>query len=671
MEPSTWEEVIETKECGLQNERVEVWGDEEGFALRIKDCFLEIGASQQADVDVWMVLLNAFRGPDGQKVVTLVETAQAFGYQNRQDVDNRAQRYRGAGNSIAGVLAPWLTPRRVLTPELQAAIESLAINYLQASAEELLHKLVAQGTIRREDAPCLNTIYDALEQADFHKLRQRVRRQLEDGSIQYKEDVLLARLFELLESQQELLEQSGLVHSAAVCSVEELKAMLPSKVAANLADQPPTPHTAFGYSVEVEDLHAFLFEPKADQSTARGPTCPDCHGEQTTKKSSQTRTLSCGKHKRQVSTETRRCGNPECERKVFTVSEKAKEFWLELSLQVLLHYAYFRSSFGRIASFYGMSKSTTYTLFCTFGRASVHAMLEVYGPGAHFSGVLVIDEKWIKIPKHFRAKGLKRKFAFGYVAVDPHTMDLVHCEVFENNNQEATKAFLWQLRAKGYRPIAIVTDGLESYATAIPEVFRNTTHHLCIWHFLRNVNDKLRKLFGEDARKLPAVKDLRKSISRIFACKDKRTAQKRFEAVLARREEFLTLHPRCAEILEALKRDYPKLVNCIGSRLIPKTTNAAELLIRQFAAHYKTMAGFETLEGARTQFQLFALVYRFTPFTDKARKAWRGLCPLEIAGYPVQDCRLYKMLRAPLADNIIELAVSPEHEGEQVASAAA
>lgn len=81
------------------------------------------------------------------------------------------------------------------------------------------------------------------------------------------------------------------------------------------------------------------------------------------------------------------------------------------------------------------------------------------------------------------------------------------------------------------------------------------------------------------------------------------------------------------------------------------------------------MAGFETLDGARTQLQLFALVCRFTPFTDKARNAWRGLCPLEIAGYPVKDGRLYKMLRAPLADNIIELAVSPE--GEEVVSAAA
>lgn len=124
----------------------------------------------------------------------------------------------------------------------------------------------------------------------------------------------------------------------------------------------------------------------------------------------------------------------------------------------------------------------------------------------------------------------------------------MHCEVFENNNHQATKAFLWQLRAKGYRPVAIVTDGLKSYATAIPEVFHNATHHLCIWHFRHNVNDKLRKLFGEDARKLPAVKDLRKSISRIFAGKDKRTAKKRFDAVLARREEFLALHPRSETI---------------------------------------------------------------------------------------------------------------------------
>ena len=111
------------------------------------------------------------------------------------------------------------------------------------------------------------------------------------------------------------------------------------------------------------------------------------------------------------------------------------------------------------------------------------------------------------------------------------------------------------------------------------------------------------------------------------------------------------------EIREALERDFPKLVNAIGSPHIPMTTNAAELVIRQFAMHYQTMAGFETFEGARLQLRLFALVYRFSPFTEKARSSWRGKCPLEIAGYEVQDFPLYKMLRRPLATNIIELAV--------------
>ena len=97
-----------------------------------------------------------------------------------------------------------------------------------------------------------------------------------------------------------------------------------------------------------------------------------------------------------------------------------------MSFTVLVLYTYFRASFGRIALFYRFSKARAYEFFCTFGRASAQAMLEVCGAGLHYSGVLVIDEKWVKIPKHFQAKGLKRKFAFAYLAVDPHTMDLVH-----------------------------------------------------------------------------------------------------------------------------------------------------------------------------------------------------------------------------------------------------
>jgi len=657
MAQPTWKDIEEGMECRFGNGKLELWGTEQEVAIRVKDGFLKVATTQQADLDVWMVLLNVLRDEAGGKLITLQATAEGFGYKHRQDVDNRMQRYRAAGNSITGVLAPWIERPWVLTPEVKTAIEELGVRDLRATGEEIRDALVARGVVESKEKISLGTIYDALGQADFNKLRVRLRGELEDGAVQYREAHLLRGLFELVQTQQELLEQNGIPEPASVLSVEELRAMLPSHTSDAAAQEPPAAQNAFGYPLTEDDLQAFLFDSPGERSTPDSVRCPDCDTAETTKKSSQETTLQCGTVAREVHVEKRRCSNDACSREAFTVSADAKTFWLETSVTVLLLYKYCRASFGRIARFYGFGKRRAYQLFCTFGRASVHAMLLAHGPRLQYSGVLVIDEKWVKIPKHFKAKGSTRKFAFAYMAVDPHTMDLVHCELFENNDYHCTKLFLLQLRSLGYRPLAIVTDGLQAYGTAIPQVFSGTTHHLCIWHHLHNLEDTLRDLFGKEYRGIPEVADLRKSIGRIFGCKDKRTARRRFEEVMARRSEFVAFRAECAKVFEALERDFPKLVNAIGSPHIPRTTNAAELVIRQFAMHYQTMAGFETLEGARLQLRLFALVYRFTPFTEKARPSWRGKCPLEIAGYEVQDLPLYKMLRTPLATNIIELAV--------------
>ena len=84
-------------------------------------------------------------------------------------------------------------------------------------------------------------------------------------------------------------------------------------------------------------------------------------------------------------------------------------------------------------------------------------------------------------------------------------------------------------------------------------------------------------------------------------------------------------------------------MNGIESDLIPTTNNTVELVIRRFDQHYQNFCGFDTLETAHLFLGVFEKVYRFTPFSQDAQPSIRGKCPLELAGYDVQN---YPILHA-------------------------
>jgi len=141
------------------------------------------------------------------------------------------------------------------------------------------------------------------------------------------------------------------------------------------------------------------------------------------------------------------------------------------------------------------------------------------------------------------------------------------------------------------------------------------------------------------------VETLREEINHIFDARTKRTAKRRYEKVLAQRENFVAQTPEAQAIFAFLERHWPKLVNGIESRHIPTTNNATEQVIRIFTQHYKTFCGFENIDSARLYLAVFEKVYRFTPFSDDAQKRIRGKCPLELAGYEVQKLPMTRLFR--------------------------
>ncbi|PDV96530.1 IS66 family transposase [Candidatus Chloroploca asiatica] len=141
---------------------------------------------------------------------------------------------------------------------------------------------------------------------------------------------------------------------------------------------------------------------------------------------------------------------------------------------------------------------------------------------------------------------------------------------------------------------------------------------------------------------------LLRQLKRIFWATTKRTAERRYEKVLALREVYVAAQPEVAPVFTSLEHHWPKLVNAIESERIPLTNNTTELVIRRFAQHYQNFCGFHSIETAERYLVVFEWCYRLTPFTHDAQQRIRGKCPLELAGYDVSTLPMAQLCRGQL-----------------------
>ena len=212
---------------------------------------------------------------------------------------------------------------------------------------------------------------------------------------------------------------------------------------------------------------------------------------------------------------------------------------------------------------------------------------------------------------------------------------MLHIAIHPYRTKASSHAFLLALHAKGYQPRVVVTDLWAEYETILADVFPQAVHHHCIFHALHRT---LRQLYGPDYRDTqPQVLALQEAIEAIFQARTRRTAQKRYEALMAQQEVYLAQLPDALPLFAFLQRHWPRLVNGIESKTIPRTNNAAELVIRRFDQHYQNFCGFESLQSAQLYLAVFEKVYRFTPFSQDAKPHLRGKCPLQLAGYDISQ----------------------------------
>jgi hypothetical protein len=348
------------------------------------------------------------------------------------------------------------------------------------------------------------------------------------------------------------------------------------------------------------------------------------------------------------------CDNPDCPYATFTHFPLGllpySPYPLEMRLKALQMYAWGRSSYRRTAEALGVTSGRAYQWTSAFGQELL-PVAALFGV-VRSSGVVGIDEKWVQVPdKAPRGSGRskipkRRRWMYVYLAVDVYTYDLLHIAIYTHNTADSTRTFLLALKAKGYKPRVIVTDLRKEYGPALQSVFSQSRHHECLFHAMQWTHRQLKDVYGSRyAETHPEAVQLKQQIKAALQAKTKRTAEKRYQQVMALREGYVDLTPEVAAVFDSLQRHWPRLVNAIESTIIPRTNNAVELVIRRFDQHYQNFCGFESLESARLFLGVFEKVYRFTPFTQDAQERVRGKCPLELAGYEVsklpmaQTCR--------------------------------
>jgi len=405
---------------------------------------------------------------------------------------------------------------------------------------------------------------------------------------------------------------------------------------AGLQAQPP--REAVPWLRRVEQV---LFAPDAEVA-AEGVCCPDCGSSHVGRKGRKARLKKFVDEQGQVQevpVYRYRCYNSECPRESFTVFPPGLVPYsrqrFEVHVLALQMYAWGYSTYRRTGEALGIASMTAYRWVSAFGYRLL-PVAALFGL-VKSSGVCGVDEKWVQVPKNNKPAGDHRKWMYVYMAADAYTYDLLHIAIYPHNNSESARAFLLALRAKGYHPRVVVTDLRRDYGPAIAQVFPQAQHHECLFHAAQHWHAQLAKIYGWDAlRQDPSVIALRRAFDETLQARTKRTAQRRYEQLMAQRDSWIKQQPELASVFASLEAHWPKLLNGIESDLIPTTNNTVELVIRRFDQHYQNFCGFDSLASAEQFLAVFERIYRFTPFSEDAQPRIRGRSPLQLAGYAVE-----------------------------------
>lgn len=527
----------------------------------------------------------------------------------------------------------------VLTLDVQQRIIDTWVQFPWWGAQQLRAHLKAQG----EEIP-LKQVQQAARESGWSVLREALRRVyvINPQSFRPRDEWLVRQLLAQIQKLVERLEQlDGLTPEERI-PVADLQALN-----AEVGLGPAPARTPLPWMLHLEHVLFGHWEPVSDDAVR----CLYCGTTDVSRKSRTPRAkryVDAQGNEQTVEVYRYYCHNPDCEHKTFTNLPPNllpySKWTVDHHLAALQLYEWSHSVYRRTSQCLGVSKMTVYRWVSGFGYQLL-PVAALFGV-VRSSGAVGIDEKYVLVPKNDKPDSDMKRWMYVYLAVDCYTYDLLHIELYPHNTKASARAFLLALRAKGYHPRVVVTDLRVDYGPLIAQVFSKATHHECIFHALQEAHKQIKEVYGSRyAETEPQAEVLRQQIDHIFDARTKRTAQRRYQRVLAQRSTFVAQTPQADAIFGFLERHWPKLVNAVESRIIPTTNNATEEVIRIFTQHYKTFCGFENIDSAQLYLGVFEKVYRFTPFSCDAQERIRGKCPLELAGYDVHTLPMAQLFR--------------------------
>jgi transposase-like protein len=639
------------QQCGKEEPWVEVTGKDDGSyqATLCGHFHLQVSGEDPYRARVLMMFLRLLEVPgqhrgsrrtrDGRTpFVRQRQVAEWFGLP-QPDI-SRVEGYwlRGAWPEFLSQCTP-----EILTPELVRRVVTVCATFPQWSQERVYRYLQSQGVALSQ-----RQVRQAVEQSGWSTLRQALLRRYHwtGETFQLREEWLVQELLRQVQMLQECLEKGQQAPEEEQIVLADVQAVL-----REVGIKPALPLKAVPWLLRVEQV-LFGHGQAVEEDTIRCPTCSSRHIVRKSRKGRMKKFYDAQGNLQEVAVYRYYCRNQACARGSFTHFPPGlvpySRHRLEVHLLAVQAYAWSYSTYRRAGQALQVSETTIYRWVSAWGH-DLLPVAAIFGV-VRSSGVVGVDEKYVLVPKNDKPEGKMRRWMYVYLAVDVYTYDLLHIAIYPHNTKDSAQSFLLALRAKGYHPRVVVTDLRRDYGAVIAVVFSEAQHHECLFHAEQEVSRYLRKTLGRDyAEQHPAAEEVRQAMVKMFQVRTKRTAQKRYRALLDQQDDYIQSEPALQWVFDFLEQHWPYLVNAVECQLIPATNNAVEMVIRRFDQHYQNFCGFESIETAQVYLAVFEKLYRFTPFSRDARSEIRGKNPLQLAGYDLNRmpmtwiCRGYSL----------------------------
>lgn len=220
--------------------------------------------------------------------------------------------------------------------------------------------------------------------------------------------------------------------------------------------------------------------------------------------------------------------------------------------------------------------------------------------------------------------------------IDYETGDLPHYDLADAETRIDLILYFQTLKEIGYPLRVLVSDGNPEIPYAARKVFGpEILHQLCTRHFIEGM-----KRYAGEAQWHPRIARLITTIQQVIEAPNLDASVECLEE-LKRIKIITPLERNLVNIFKAHSKEltthlfYPELE-------IPHTSNDIENLFRQLNLRLKSLGRFHRYRYARDYLRAWALLRRFTKFTDcRNGRRWRnGKAPIEIAGVNIKgvDC---------------------------------